>query len=552
MTDERPQGRARARTREVLWHSGATSLAAALAVASGLLLDVAIAAGFGAGAGTDAFFVAARLPLGISAIVMVAANQALVPAISTWLATRDEREAWRLTTALLVGAALLTGAVTAIAIAIAAPLVRLTAPGLGDSSVAEAVHLARILFPIVPLVTLAEVFRAVLNARRSFVVPALMHVVLNGVAAAIVLSAPTEGIALVAWAYLAGAVAQLGFLVAAALARGFRFVGGGSLRDPEVVATARLCVRPTVGAGLNPLARIGEQIMISFLPAGSITIMNYGYRLISAIGGSVLFRSVVVVILPRLTHATARGDDLEVRNLTRLGTRIMLAVSVPLTALMAVLAQPAVLAVFRRGSFGADDAELLGVVLAVYAASLVGSALQRALLAPFFARLDTKVPLRNTLYGVLANLALVPVFVAWAGDRPEAVVGVAAAYSIAQYVNVAHAWYRLRRDTGIELRGVGDSAWRLAVAGGAMAATLLGAVGLIGPAAEGSTLVRLARTSVAALLGLAAFAGVAALVGLLDLERGYVTLMRSGPGRGPAPPADPPDPDSRGGGAAAS
>lgn len=65
--------------------SGLTSVAAAAAVASGLVLDVSIAASFGAGRATDAFFVAARIPLGLVAIVMVAANQALVPSISTWL-----------------------------------------------------------------------------------------------------------------------------------------------------------------------------------------------------------------------------------------------------------------------------------------------------------------------------------------------------------------------------------------------------------------------------------------------------------------------------------
>jgi len=542
MDEDAPKERPGNRTRDVVRSSGTTSVAAALGVASGLLLDVAIASGFGAGVRTDAFFVAARIPIGLTSLLMVGANQALVPAISTWLVAKRRQESWRLTTSLLGGAALVGFSLAAVAALLAGPLVRLTAPGLTPEATATATALARILFLLVPLVALAEVFRALLNALRSFVAPALMHVVLNGVAAAIVVG--TEGgIERVAWAYVAGAVAQLAFLFVVALRRGYRVVPGASLRDPEVTAAARLSVRPLVGAGLNPLARVGEQAIISFLPPGAISIMNYGYRLISAIGGSVLFRSVVVVILPRLTRATTEGHHDEIRQLTRLGVQIMLVVSVPLTAMMAVLASPAVLVVFRRGNFSEADAALLGTVLAVYAASLVGSAVQRALLAPFYARLDTKTPLRNTVYGVAANLALVPVFLLALGDRPFAVVGVAAAYSIAQYVNVAHAWFRLRRDAGIHLTGVGATALKLLAAGAVMALVLVAGVALADPQDVGSRVEQLAITSLIGAAGLAVFVGAAAALGLLDLARRSLAIRR--PGRQPPShpaqegPADP-------------
>jgi putative peptidoglycan lipid II flippase len=377
---------------------------------------------------------------------------------------------------------------------------------------------------LVPLVAVAEVLRALLNALHSFASPAMMHVVLNGVAAVIVVASGGDDIAIVAWAYVAGAVAQLVFLTGSVFRRRFYPARGASLRDPRIVEAGALSARPLLGASLNPLARVGEQAMISFLPPGSITIMNYGYRLISAIGGSVLFRSVIVVILPRLTRATADDDERAVRQLTRLGVQIMLAVSVPLTAIMAVLAQPAVLAVFRRGSFTEDDAALLGVGLAVYAASLIGSAVQRALLAPFFARLDTKVPLRNTVYGVLANLLLVPPLVLPFGDDPFGVVGVAVAYSLAQYVNVVHAWSRLRRDTPIRLPGMVDTSARLAAAGIAMAAAMLVVVAVLDPGDAGSRLVALIETSVAGAVGVLVFVAAAAALGLGGLTRRFRAL----------------------------
>jgi putative peptidoglycan lipid II flippase len=461
------------RARRIVRQSGYTTVAAAVGVATGLLLDVLIAARFGAGQATDSLFVAARIPLGIVAILMVGANQALVPAITTSLERRGEDPTWRLVSTLLTGTILLGLALVALVAILADPLMRLTAPGLSQAAIVEAAQMTRILFLVVPLIGAAEVLRAVLNARYLFVAPAAMHAVMNAIAAAIV-GMVAGGVGIVVWAYVAGAMVQLVFMVVMAVGRGIHLRPSFQLRDPEATAAARLTVRPLAGASLNPLARIGEQLFASFLPAGSITILNYGYRLISAIGGAVLFRSVMVALLPRLTSVTARGDDRGVRRLTNLGLRIMLAVSLSLTPFMAVLATPAAVALFRRGSFSRDDATLLGVVLAVYAASLVGSAVQRALLAPFYARLDTRTPLRNTIYGVGAGLLMVPVFVLPFGHREFAVVGIAIAYSLSQYVHVAHAWWRLR-GIGISIEGV----WSTAVRWGA-AATVAGAVLLAG------------------------------------------------------------------------
>ena len=510
--------------RRLIRQSGTTSVAAGAAVVSGLVLDVAIAATLGANVSSDAFFAAATIPLGIVAIVMVGANQALVPAISTWLVRKDEAETWRLVSAIFNLTALLGGLLTVAAIALAGPLMRATAPGFEPSTVSLAAATARIMILVAPLVALAEVLRALLNARHRFAAPAAMNVVMNGVAAGavvLVAGADPRGIA---WAYVIGAAAQLVFMVAMALRGGWRWKATLAVRDPDVRATGRLLVRPLAGAGLNPLARVGEQMFVSFLPAGSLTIMRYGYRLVSAIGGAVLFRSVMVVLLPRLTKATAAGDEREVRQLTRLGFRIMLVLTVGLTAVMAVLAKPAAIALFHRGRFTRDEAALLGVTLAVYAASVPGSGIQRSLLAPFFARLDTSTPLRNTLYGVVANLALVPVCIAFFGHTDRAVIGVAIAYSVAQYVNVGHAWARLRA-TGIPIAGLGRMLAPLLVAAAASTAVMVGGSAALHLSAPHHRLALLVQTALVGLVGAGVFGGVAALLGLDDLRR----LRRAGP-----------------------
>ena len=233
-----------------------------------------------------------------------------------------------------------------------------------------------------------------------------------------------------------------------------------------------------------------------------------------------LFRSVMVVLLPRLTRVTAEGDEKAVRATTKLGLRILLVISVALTVLMAVLSVPGIRALFHRGNFSNADAKILGVTLVVYSASIIGSGIQRGMLAPFFARLDTRTPLRNTLYGVIANLALVPIFMLPFGRHdPDAVIGVAAAYSIAQYVNVGHIWFHLRRDLGIRSTGLAELLLPLAVAAVVSGGVLLLGYRLLDLSGPHTRWMLLILTGVLALVGLAVFAAVGSVLRLPDLRR---------------------------------
>jgi peptidoglycan biosynthesis protein MviN/MurJ (putative lipid II flippase) len=366
-----------------------------------------------------------------------------------------------------------------------------------------------------------------------------MTVVLNGLAAAMILVLPLLGwkdIHLVAVAFVSGAAAQLVFMCATAIRHGLRIRPALDLGDPQLRAVGKLCVRPLGAAGLNPVARLGEQLVVSFLPTGSISVLNYGFLINSAVGGTVFFRSVIVALVPRLTDAHNLGGKAEVRRVTGLGVRIMLAISLPLAALMTVLGKPAAVAVFDRGNFHLAEAELLGNVLIIYAISLVGQALQRALLAPFYARLDTRTPLRNALYGCVANLMLLPLLVLLFGiHNAGAIVGVALAYSLAQYVNAGHAWYRLTQTDGNPLRGTLSFTIRLAIAAALSAAVMIGAsLALdLGNAVRSEDRVQLLiRTPIAGVAGLATLLVVLYLLAGGEIRNWRSLLRRGGSRRG--------------------
>lgn len=502
-------------------------------VIAGLILDISIAWRFGAGAKTDEFFVAARIPIGLVAVITAAANQALVPAFRTSLTQRGDRSTDRLISMVIAVVLIVGAALVLLTWLIAGLFVHITAPGLPVGEFSTAASMVPVMFAMVPLVAIAEVMRAYLNARFAFVAPALMTVVLNGLAAAMIIVLPVFGwkeIFLVAIAFVSGAAAQLVFMCTMAIRRGLRLRPALDLGDEQLRFVGKLCVRPLGAAGLNPVARLGEQLLVSYLPTGSISVLNYGFLINSAVGGTVFFRSVIVALVPRLTDAHNHGGQVEVRRITGLGVRIMLAISLPLAAFMALLGKPAAVAVFDRGKFTLIEAGLLGSVLIVYSLSLVGQALQRALLAPFYARLDTRTPLRNALYGTAANLVLLPLLVLPFGlHNTNAIIGVALAYSLAQYVNAGHAWYRLTQTDGNPLRGVLPFAVRLLIA------SALSAVGMIGASLvlhlgdksrNGDRIQLLIRTPIAGIVGL-----VVLLLAIYLLAGGEIRSWRSLLGR---------------------
>lgn len=515
MTDESTK---HPRRKGFVHQSAVSSGAALLAMLAGLLIDVALALRFGAGSASDAFFVAARIPIGTTALLMTVATQSLVPTF-TRVRAHAGKEALGPFASKVLTAVLLGGfALWAVASLLAGPLVAVTAPGLSSHQQHLAQSMVPLMFLVVPLVAAAETVRAALNASFSFVLPAGMNLFMNGLTASIILVSVGADIRVVAWAYVAGATFQLAVVLGAAWRRHLRIGLSLRLRDPMLGQALRLSGRPTVSSLLNLGNRVAEQLLASFLPTGSITILSYGQRLISALGGGVFFRPVTVALMPRLAEAEHHERPDQVVDLLARGLRFVFAISMVLTAFTVALAEPIVKIVFHRGNFTPQAAHLLGLSLAVYGASLVGSGLQRVLLAPFYARMDARVPLRNTFYGVLVDLALLgPCIALYGDDSTRGVLGVAIAYSVTQYFIVAHAWFRLRRTVPLRLSALVPSVLKTTAAAAAGAAGMSLFVRLVDLASvtERSRLVIL--TLAAASIG----AIIVAVVGVLLAGRGW-------------------------------
>jgi peptidoglycan biosynthesis protein MviN/MurJ (putative lipid II flippase) len=126
----------------------------------------------------------------------------------------------------------------------------------------------------------------------------------------------------------------------------------------------------------------------------------------------------------------------------------------------------------------------------------------------------------------VANLILLPLLVLPFGlHNGNAIIGVALAYSLAQYVNAGHAWYRLSHTDGNPLRGLRPFAIRLVIASALSAIAMIGASLVLNLGEEsrnGDRAQLLIRTPIAGIVGL-----VVLLVAMYLLAGGEIRNWRT-------------------------
>jgi putative peptidoglycan lipid II flippase len=113
----------------------------------------------------------------------------------------------------------------------------------------------------------------------------------------------------------------------------------------------------------------------------------------------------------------------------------------PAALALIVLAWPIIHVLFEHGAFGPEDSLKTSWALAAYAAGLPAYVLIKVLAPGFFAREDTRTPVKVALLCLGANLIFV-VTLMW----PLAHVGIALATALSAWMNAGLLAWLLRRD----------------------------------------------------------------------------------------------------------
>ena len=448
----------------------------------GFLRDVILARVFGADGTTDAFFLVFKIPNFLRRLFAEGAfSQAFVPVFTEYKEKRSPAELRDLLdhVAGTLGGVLLV--VTLIGVIAAPALVMLFGPGFADEpqrfTLAE--EMLRLTFPYLLFVSLTALSAGILNSYDRFALPAFTPVVLNLclIAAALWLApkmaVPVEALA---WGVLAAGALQL-LIQLPGLAR-LRLLPRPrwGWRHPGVRKVTKLMIPALFGSSVAQINLLLDTVIASLLVAGSISWLYYSDRLVELPLG-LLGIALATVILPHLSRHHAGEDQRRFHATLDWALRWAMLVGLPATLGLLVLAGPILATLFYGERFDHHDLEMARMSLMAYALGLPAFMLVKILAPGYYARQDTRTPVRIGIIAMVANMGLNLLYVlpwVWS-DTPGPHTALALATASSSWLNAALLYRGLRRDGHLRHQGGwGGLILRLGLANGVMLALLIG------------------------------------------------------------------------------
>lgn len=361
---------------------------------------------------------------------------------------------------------------------------------------AFAVMLSRITLPYLALISLASLLGGILNSLDKFWVNAAAPILLNVAMIAGLWffhgADEYETARVQAISVSAGGVLQLAWLVWACHRAGVDMRLRFPRLDADVREMLRLIVPAAAGAGASQInLLISTSLAGSLLASGSITYIYYADRL-NQLPLGMIGIGLGTILLPTVSRLLSTGQEQAAMDTQNRGIELALFLTLPATAAFMIAAEPIVRGLFQYGRFDVEDARRCGWALSAFSLGLPSYVLVKVLTPGYYARGDTKTPVRYAMISILVNIVGNLIMIPLIGH-----VGPPLATALASTVNVA----MLYRTLGARGHFVADAQLkrrvpRLALAALLMGATLFAFDRLLNPYLGGTLLVRYAALGV--------------------------------------------------------
>ena len=447
----------------------------------GLLRDITLATLFGASGGTDAFLVAFKIPNFMRRLFGEGAfSLAFVPVLSEYREKHDKSVLKDLVNhvAGTLGGFLLL--LSVLGMVFAPAVVYVFAPGFAgnEGQLELTADLLRITFPYIFFIALVAFAGGILNSFEQFAVPAFTPVLLN---ICLIISAfylaPyfDEPLMALAWGVAVAGFVQLLIQFPALIKLGLMPRPKLKRGHEGVKKIIKLMIPAIFGSSVAQINLLLDTVIASFLITGSVTWLYYSDRLLEFPLG-VLGIAIATVILPTLSQQHARASTDAFNQTLNWALRLVVLIAIPAGVGLFILAGPILSSLFEYGKFTTGDTYFASLSLMAYMLGLPALIVIKILAPGYYARQDTRTPVRIGIIAMVCNmilnLVLVVPMVMLDYEAPH--VGLALATTLSAYIN-AILLYRGLRSKKILLPEAGWMTWilRIVTASVAMAAILI-------------------------------------------------------------------------------
>ncbi len=366
----------------------------------------------------DVFNVANNLPDLLFALISGGAlAMAFIPLLSEYLTQKGYAAAWDLFSRVANLAFLVTASLAVLIAIFAEQIVRAEmgiAPGFESRQQDLVAELMRLNLIATLIFSISGLVMAGLQANQHFVLPAIAPLLYNlgQIFGAVVLS-PTEpyrigalslpafgmGIHGLVYGVIVGAVLHLAIQVPGLVRYRFRWTPALDIRHSGLIEALRLIApRLLTMFGIQLMFIARDNLASRLDQVGAVSSLTYGW-MIMQVPETLLGTAIATALLPTLSEFAARQEWAAFRQTVEKAVRILVALTVPVAAILAAGLRPLVALVF-----GFDEAgtALMTWTTRVYLLTLTGYTLQEVMARSFYARKQPWYPFRS----VLIRLAL--------------------------------------------------------------------------------------------------------------------------------------------------
>jgi putative peptidoglycan lipid II flippase len=352
----------------------------------------------------DTFNAANNLPDVLFALISGGAlAMAFIPLMSEYLTTKGRAAAWDLFSRVANLAFVVTGSIAILVAIFAEPIVNAElgiAPGFGAEQRHLLAQLMRLNLVGTVIFSISGLVMASLQANQHFLLPALAPTMYNiGQIFGAIYLTPRYGIQGLVYGVIIGAVLHLLIQIPALFKYQFKWTPALDLRHTGLLEALKLLgPRLLTMFGIQLIVIARDNIASRLDQVGAVTSLTYGW-MIMQVPETLLGTAIATAMLPTLAEYASRADWIGFRLTVERALRVLIALTLPVAAVLAAGVNPLVRAVF---GFDAATSTLITWTTRAYLLTLTGFSIQEIAARSFYARKEPMFP----LYAVLLRLAI--------------------------------------------------------------------------------------------------------------------------------------------------
>ena len=370
----------------------------------GLLRDIVFAKFYGTGYVATAFFTSIRIPTQLVDIVLSSAIVSIFVPVFNQILKKDGKEKANTFAGNFINIiAVISTGMAILGILFAPQIVKILAGGFDEKTYALTVELVKITFPMI-FTSVAFSFVGFLQSYGEFNVPAMISGISNlTIISFLIFFEEKFGIKGVTYCMTFAWFLQVLIQIPFAKKYGYKFKMKLDFKDENVKNVFKLAIPVIISTAVLPINSLVSTRLASGMGESACAALEYAYKLYLVISG-VFTYAIGNIIFPELSRASMEEEKFV--SIIHKAIKMLSFLLIPLTLGIIIYRTDIIATIYQRGEFNQNSTIITASALLFYSIGIIGSGIVEIMNKAFYAKQDTKSPLKIGIVVIFINLFL--------------------------------------------------------------------------------------------------------------------------------------------------